>query len=304
VTVPPATQGKDEFTRELEAEKAAREAAEKQAREAETRARQAQAEAREADERTRQAQAEAREADERARRQAEAKANTQSSPPATAQAPNARGDSIAALRVLEKLLDLDTRQKAEETKLAAEPAKTAFLNLGSESKAPNAAPIDPTALVSSVQRELKRVGCYFGAIDGQWDGKTKDALVKFARVSKSSLRTDGPTFAALEAIIGQKSRLCPLKCGTGETDVNGRCIATTRPNKPPVNKPATAPERAKHPAFTKVARRPNSSGMRDPDKRSTSAVSGWYPHDSKELPFGSALWWQQKDAERGGTRHR
>jgi hypothetical protein len=303
VTVPPATQGKDEFTRQLEAEKAAREAAEKQAREAEARARQAQAEAREADERTRQAQAEAREADERARRPTEAETNTQSSPPATAQAPNSRGDSFAALRVLEKLLDPDTRRKAEEAKPAAEPAMTAFLNLGPESKAPDAAPIDPTALVSSVQRELKRVGCYVGTIDGQWGGKTKDALVEFARVSKSSLHTDEPTFAALEAIIGQKSRLCPLKCGTGETDVNGRCIATTRPNKPPVNKPATAPERAKHPAFTKLARPHNSSGVRD-DNRSTSAVSGWYPHDTKELPFGSALWWQQKEAERGGSRHR
>jgi hypothetical protein len=77
----PVTQGKDERARQLEAEKAAREAAEKWAREAEARAR--------------QAQAEAREAEERARRQAEAKANTQSSPPATAHAPSAAVDKVA-----------------------------------------------------------------------------------------------------------------------------------------------------------------------------------------------------------------
>jgi hypothetical protein len=72
VTVTPATQGKDELVRQLEAEIEAREAAEKQASEAEERA----------------AQAEATEVEERARRQAEAKTNTPLSPPATAQAPN------------------------------------------------------------------------------------------------------------------------------------------------------------------------------------------------------------------------
>jgi hypothetical protein len=56
--------------------------------------------------------------------------------------------------------------------------------------------------------------------------------------------------------------------------------------------------------FTEVAQRRNYSrtsgrhtgGSDDPDP------TGWYPHDSNELPFGSALWWQQKDLERGGGR--
>jgi hypothetical protein len=117
-----------------------------------------------------------------------------------------------------------------------------------------------------VQRELNRVGCYIGAIDGQWGSEAKDALVEFSRVTKSSLRTDEPTSAALEATIGQKSRLCPLNCSTGKPDLNGRCIATTTPSKP-VDKPAVAPERVKHvgkPAkrqdislFTRMAQRHN-----------------------------------------------
>ena len=57
-------------------------------------------------------------------------------------------------------------------------------------------------------------------------------------------------------------------------------------------------------AFTEVALHRNYSrtsgrhkgGSDDPDP------TGWYPHDSNELPFGSALWWQQKDIERGGGR--
>ena len=27
----------------------------------------------------------------------------------------------------------------------------------------------------------------------------------------------------------------------------------------------------------------------------------WYPHDSSVLPFGSQLWWRQKEREGGGT---
>ena len=107
VTLTAETQGKDEIARQLEAEKAAQQAADKQAGEAEARTRQAQA---------------------------EAKANTSSSPPATAQAPSAPVDRVAAL------------------------------------------------------------------------------------------------------------------CGTGKTDLNGRCIATTRPRERLVNKPGAAPERAKRSA--------------------------------------------------------
>jgi hypothetical protein len=28
-------------------------------------------------------------------------------------------------------------------------------------------------------------------------------------------------------------------------------------------------------------------------------ASGWYPHDSSQLPFGSARWWEQKEREGG-----
>jgi hypothetical protein len=30
--------------------------------------------------------------------------------------------------------------------------------------------------------------------------------------------------------------------------------------------------------------------------------SDWYPHDSNELPFGSARWWDQLQLETGGGR--
>jgi hypothetical protein len=64
-------------------------------------------------------------------------------------------------------------------------------------------------------------------------------------------------------------------------------------------------------AVTEVAQRRNysrtsgrhKSGSNNPKSGSNDPnPTGWYPHDSNELPFGSALWWQQKDLERGGGR--
>jgi hypothetical protein len=34
-----------------------------------------------------------------------------------------------------------------------------------------------------------------------------------------------------------------------------------------------------------------------------AAGSGWYPHDSSQLPFGSKQWWDQKARESGGDHN-
>ena len=35
------------------------------------------------------------------------------------------------------------------------------------------------------------------------------------------------------------------------------------------------------------------------DKPGYRQTEGWYPHDTNKLPFGSAIWWQQKEREGG-----
>jgi hypothetical protein len=133
-------------------------------------------------------------------------------------------ESLAALKA-----DEDALKGAQGTqaKLAAESVKTTAL----ESNVPDAAPTEPEALIRVVQTELKRVGCYSGGIDGQWGDRSREALADFAGFTKSSLPTDEPTSEALQAIAGQKSRVCPLQCSADENEVNGRCVARTNPNK-------------------------------------------------------------------------
>ena len=36
-------------------------------------------------------------------------------------------------------------------------------------------------------------------------------------------------------------------------------------------------------------------------RTATRTTPAWYPHDSRALPFGSSLWWRQKEAESGGS---
>jgi hypothetical protein len=85
---------------------------------------------------------------------------------------------------------------------------------------------DRGALTRSLQTELKRVGCYSGAVDGDWGEKTSAGLAKFARASKVPVNSDEPTTAALEALTGRDGRICTLECGQGTAESNGKCVAT------------------------------------------------------------------------------
>jgi hypothetical protein len=77
----------------------------------------------------------------------------------------------------------------------------------------------------ALQTELRRVGCYHGALDGDWGGQSKAALEQFASRTKMDLSTDEPSQAALNALKGRQDRVCPLVCGTGRVEADGRCVA-------------------------------------------------------------------------------
>jgi hypothetical protein len=80
-------------------------------------------------------------------------------------------------------------------------------------------------LARAMQTELQRVGCYQGTVDGNWGGRTKAALEQFASRTKANLSTDAPSQAALDAVKARQERICPLVCGTGTAEANGKCVA-------------------------------------------------------------------------------
>ena len=108
--------------------------------------------------------------------------------------------------------------KEQPTRVAALP----------EVKAP-----DPRTLARSLQTELKRVGCDVGEIDGQWGDKGREALASFGRHAKMSMPSQEPTAEVLEAVVSRKDRVCPLECGQGTSEVNGKCVASASKAKKP-----------------------------------------------------------------------
>jgi uncharacterized caspase-like protein len=65
------------------------------------------------------------------------------------------------------------------------------------------------ALARELQRELKRVGCDPGDVDGTWDDKARAALENFMVRTRLALHHDAPTQAALDAVKSQLVRVCP-----------------------------------------------------------------------------------------------
>jgi hypothetical protein len=113
-----------------------------------------------------------------------------------------------------------------------------------------------------LQTELRRIGCDPGSIDGKWGSRAKDALKKFARLTKTTLSTEEPTDTALRALAAHKDRVCPLDCDRGETEVDGKCVAKAKP------------ERKKHYVLERPARRRESA-------------------EREERPAKQGLCWQQ-----------
>lgn len=131
-----------------------------------------------------------------------------------------------------------------------------------------ALPPNVTDLTRSLQVELKRVGCFEGAIDAVWGSATQGALAEFARRAKLDVPTDAPTPTAVETVKSQSSRICPLVCGAGLIERNGTCVAKAVPEAKPARPQPTA-ETKRAPRETE---RPNSGMCWRNDSRGMALV--------------------------------
>lgn len=122
-----------------------------------------------------------------------------------------------------------TRAQAEQ-KLAALTAVAP--------KIPSAAVADPHALVLSLQFELKRVGCFNGTINGEFDDATRAAARSFSKLTSVSMpATLSPD--AINAVRRFEKRVCPLVCPHDKRAEGDQCVATVTPSKALEHKPAS-----------------------------------------------------------------
>jgi Caspase domain len=105
-------------------------------------------------------------------------------------------------------------------------AEQRIASLSTEQKA--SAP-DERELARSLQFELKRVGCFDGAVDGEFNNTTKLALRNFAKLAGLTV-PEGLVPDTLKAVRGIDKRVCPLVCATGERAEGDRCLRVSCPS--------------------------------------------------------------------------
>jgi uncharacterized caspase-like protein len=84
-------------------------------------------------------------------------------------------------------------------------------------------PAQPVEIAKSVQIELRRVGCFTGAVDGEWNAASRRSLTLFNRRAGTSLDVKQASLDTLDAIKLKQARVCPLVCEHGFEADGDRC---------------------------------------------------------------------------------
>src|SRR5262245_51117570 len=99
-------------------------------------------------------------------------------------------------------------------------------------------PFDRSYLARELQKELRRVGCYDGEINGGWTTSTKRAMKTFTERVNASLPVEEPDLVLLSLVQGQTDKTCGRPCPAGEAaSEGGRCVPAAV---------ATSPRKAAH----------------------------------------------------------
>ena len=118
--------------------------------------------------------------------------------------------------------------KALADKQAAEKKSTSEADQKIAALPPVAALTDPAQspqeLATSVQSELRRVGCLANVENGEWSAKSQRSLTLFNKYAGTKLDTTLASFDALDAIKAKPGRVCPLVCDHGFKADGDACV--------------------------------------------------------------------------------
>jgi hypothetical protein len=123
------------------------------------------------------------------------------------------------------------------------PAATTVAAVNAQGQ-PVLAPNDPDGrykLVLDIQRQLKRVGCYYGKLNGSWGTASKYAMKDFMDRVNAALPIEQPDYVLLTLLQAQSGRTCG-ECPTGQmVTAGGRCVpqANYAQTQPPNAWPTT-----------------------------------------------------------------
>ena len=89
------------------------------------------------------------------------------------------------------------------------------------------APLEREGLTKEIQRHLKRVGCYGGAITGVWSPAVRHAMKAFTDRVNATLPVEQPDAILLALVQNHRQVACSTSCPPGQAIAgNGRCLPT------------------------------------------------------------------------------
>jgi hypothetical protein len=98
---------------------------------------------------------------------------------------------------------------------------------------PNVPPLAPAAtivkdrdtLVRELQKELRRVGCFDGAVNGAWTLSTRGAMKAFMDRVNATLPVHEPDYILYVMLQSQREKVCDKPCPSGQgLSEDGRCL--------------------------------------------------------------------------------
>ena len=73
---------------------------------------------------------------------------------------------------------------------------------------PTPAPPDKETLIREIQRQLKRLSCYDGTLDGKWTPQLRAAIKVFVDRVNAKLPVDRPDYILLRLTEAHEGRVC------------------------------------------------------------------------------------------------
>jgi hypothetical protein len=101
-------------------------------------------------------------------------------------------------------------------------------------------------LVVDIQQNLKRVGCYWGRVNGSWNGSTRGAMREFTTRTNAALPVEKPDYLLLSLLKSHNGRSC------GGADATVAASASAAPEVLPWKATQTASAEKAAPLFTPV----------------------------------------------------
>jgi hypothetical protein len=108
----------------------------------------------------------------------------------------------------------------------ATPAVVTITHRPYEAIPPSAKSGNPASLGAELQRELKRVGCYDGDLNGSWTIATRKAMKAFTNRVNAALPVNQPDHILLALLRGHRDKACGIACPAGQgLTSDDRCLA-------------------------------------------------------------------------------